>query len=171
MTAYDDYKKFVTNEPEAIIEFRTIEIYHPDLSQTYRYVSSALPKSFTLETGAPRDASALVEFEAAGIRITEPSERDDLDQILSVSFGNTDNRIQDIVNQITGTAYFTPTEIVYRKYISSNTSEPALPPLYMYASSVSFNGPTSAEFTAEDANLSIKRSGAIYTSNDFPGLT
>jgi hypothetical protein len=137
MTAYDDYKKFVTNEPEAIIEFRTIEIYHPDLSQTYRYVSSALPKSFTLESG----------------------------------FGNTDNRIQDIVNQITGTAYFTPTEIVYRKYISSNTSEPALPPLYMYASSVSFNGPSSAEFTAEDANLSIKRSGAIYTSNDFPGLT
>ncbi len=164
------YKRFVANEPESAIEYRTIEIYHPNFSQTYRFVKSFTNKTFTLESGAPRNAGAPIEFDAASMRIEEPAERNDGDQVLTVSIGNTGDTVTNIIDQISGTGFLTPIEVVYRKYLSTDTGEPAQPPLYLYASNFSFENKTIATFTAEDADLTKKRAGSIYTVTEFPGL-
>ena len=170
MTNISAYKRFVANEPESAIEYRTIELYHPDFSETYRFVKSFTNQTFTLESDAPRNPSEDIEFLAAGMRITEPAERDDGEQFLNVAIGNVDGRIKNILDQISGASFLTPVEVVYRKYLSTNPDAPANNPLYMSASTFNFSGRTSAEFTAEDANLAVKRSGKIYTTQDFPGL-
>lgn len=163
------WERFVTNFPESQREYRTIEIWHPQFSQTYRFVANYLDINFTLEAGAPRDPSASVPFTGSTIRVVEPSEREDMEQALSVQFGNVDSTIHEIVDQITGTGYLSSAEVIYRKYYSGDLSEPATPPLYLFASDLGFED-TTVSFSAEDSDLSQKRSGVIYTLELFPGL-
>lgn len=135
-----------------------------------RFVSDYTDKSFGLESTAPRNPGQNVLFTAATLEIIEPSERNDSDQALSVTFGNVDGRIHDIVDQITGQGFFDQVQIVYRKYFSGDFTQPATQPLYLFASTLAFDGPTSVSFTAEDTDLSAKRSGTLYTFEQFPGL-
>ena len=171
MATITEYRRFLANEPEAQIEFRTIEIFHPQLSRVYRFVkANAGVLSFVLEDTAPRNAGETVEFTAATMAIVEPSERNDSEQILSVDFGNTDGIIHEIADQITGAGFFEQVSVVYRKYYSGDLSAPAASPLYLFASNLAFDGPTSVSFTAEDTDLSSKRAGSLYTFELFPGL-
>lgn len=162
--------RFVASVPEAQREYRTLEIHHPDLSQTYRFVSNYVNVDLTLEAGAPRNAGALVTFTAATLRITEPAEREDAEQVLGVTFGNADGTVHDIIDQITGTGFFSPAEVIYRKYYSGDLTEPAVAPLYLFAASLGFDGPTAVTFSAEDIDLAQKRAGTRYTLEEFPGL-
>lgn len=164
------WERFVTNFPESQREYRTIEIWHPQFAQPYRFVSNYVNIDLTLEAGAPRDPSSSVTFTGSTLRIVEPSEREDMEQVLSVDFGNTDSTIHEIVDQVAGTGYLSSAEVIYRKYYSGDLTEPATPPLYLFASSLDFND-TSVSFSAEDADLSQKRSGVLYTLELFPGLS
>lgn len=164
------YRQFLTNEPESFIEFRTIEIWHPALSQVYRFVNSNQNIDFTLENSAPRNPSQEVTFVAATMDIIEPGERQDAEQLLEITFGNTDDTIYEIVDQIQGQNYLTEAEIIYRKYYSGDTLEPATTPLYLFASVLNFTGIEAVSFTAEDTDLTNKKVGEIYTVELFPGL-
>jgi len=164
------WERFVASVPEAQREYRTLEIWHPDLSQAYRFVDNSLDVAFTLEAAAPRNAGQSVTFVGVTLQITEPADRQDAEQTLTVRFGNTDGTMQGIIDQISDAGYFTPVQVVYRKYYSGDLSAPAVPPLYLFATSLGFDGPTSAAFGAEDIDLSQKRSGALYTLEDYPGL-
>lgn len=170
MATLQQFYQFKQNAPEAVIEYRTLELYHPQFAQVYRFVNKKLDNTFTLEAGAPRDPGAPVLFTGASFRVTEPVEQEDSDQPLEVSFGNVDSTISDIVAQISGVGFFTPTQVIYRKYFSQNTTEPATSPLYLDASVITFKGPTEASFSAEDINLTTRRVGRSYTTEDFPGL-
>lgn len=170
MASLAEYQRFVLNEPEAWIEWRTIEVWHPQFSQTYRFVNEYENKTFTLESGAPRNPSTAVLFTAAGFEVTEPVEREDNDQILSVVFNNADNTIQNMLDQISGAGYFSQVEVVYRKYYSNDLTQPASTPLYLSASNLNFTSSTSAGFNAEDTDLTTKNVGIIYTTELFPGL-
>lgn len=170
MASLQEYIQWVTNEPEAWIEYRTVEFYHPQLSQVYRYVDNREGQTFTLEAGAPRDPSTPVLFEESGLNITDPVEREDNDQILTVSFANVDGRVQEMLDQITGQGYLTEVEVIYRKYYSGNTSEPASPPLYLSASVINFNSSREVSFNAEDTDMTTKRVGRFYYTEDYPGL-
>ena len=165
-----EYKRFVQNETESFIEFRTLELYHPQFASVYRFVNQKLDQTFTLEAGAPRDPSAPVLFTAAGFRVTEPTEQEESDQPLEVTFENVDSTVQDILDQISGSGYLEQVEVIYRKYYSNDTSEPAISPLYLNASVINYASATEAGFTAEDINLTTKRVGRIYTTEVYPGL-
>ncbi|MCK4621332.1 MAG: DUF1833 family protein [Desulfuromonadales bacterium] len=170
MTTRAQWKRFVSHVPEAQREYRTLEIWHPSLKQVYRFVKNYTDVTFGLESDAPRHAGSNVLFRGVTLEITEPAEREDSEQVLSVRFGNVDSTIHEILDQITGTGFFTEINIVYRKYYSGDLSQPAVAPLYLFAASIGFDGPASVSFSAEDADLSQKRSGILYTVEAFPGL-
>lgn len=165
-----EWRRFVANEPEAQIEYRTLEIWHWQLDRVYRYVDKYNGIELTIEDGAPRDENKTVLFEASSLQIVEPAEREDSEQTLSVSFGNVDGTIHEIIDQIEGAGFFGEVDIVYRKYYSGDISQPATPPLYLFASELSFNDPSTVVFSAEDTDLSQKRAGENYTVERFPGL-
>lgn len=165
-----EWKRFVANAPEAQIEYRTIEIWHWQLDQVYRYVDAYNDMELIIEDGAPRDENKTVTFTASSLQIVEPAEREDSEQALAVSFGNVDGTIHRIVDQISGAGFFGEVDVVYRKYYSGDISQPATPPLYLFASELSFNDPTVVTFTAEDTDLTQKRAGENYTIEQFPGL-
>lgn len=170
MASLEEYERFIRNEPEAWIEYRTLEVWHPQFDQIYRFVNQYTDKTFTLESGAPRNSGENVSFVAKGFQVTEPTEREDNDQILDVAFSNVDATVQDMIDQISGSGFFQQVEVIYRKYYSNDTSEPASTPLYLNISNINFINSREAGFTAEDTDLTTKRVGKIYTTELFPGL-
>lgn len=170
MPSIDVYKRFLNGNPEAQREYRTVEAFHPQWDRSYRFVKNYTDREFTLESTAPRNAGEIVTFDGVTLNITEPAEREDSEQILSITFGNVDGLVYDMLDQISGAGYLSQVEIVYRKYYSGDTTEPASTPLYLYLSGVDFEGPTSVSMTAEDVDMTQKRAGIVYTTKAFPGL-
>ena len=170
MATLQKWQQFLASAPEAQREYRTVELWHPQFETVYRFVSDTYPLDLKLEHDAPRNNGQVVTFGAATLSVQEPAERQDSSQALTVEFGNVDGTIHRIIDQISGSGFFTPMQVVYRKYYSADLSRPAVPPLYLFAASVGFDGPTSVSFSAEDSDLSQKRSGTIYTVEQYPGL-
>jgi hypothetical protein len=170
MATFNDYVQFKMSKTETQREFRTIEIHHPDLDMVYRFVQDNVDLIATLESTAPRDAGATVTFSAAAIEIVEPAESTDSEQNLQVNIGTLDDKMHQIMDQITGKGFLTQVDLVYRKYYSIDLSEPIVNPLYLFINQPSFDGLTAASFDATDTDLSLKRAGTIYTLEDFPGL-
>lgn len=169
MATVDEHSRFLVSVPEGVREYRAIELWHPQFLRVQRFVKNYIDVTLPLESNAPRNAGEQVNFQAATVNIIEPSERQDGEQILQLNFGNVDGRIHDLIDSVTGQGYLTPIEVIYRKYVSTDLSQPAVPPVTLFASSIAFQG-TSATFNAEDSDLSQKRSGGVYSLELFPGL-
>lgn len=170
MASLTQYKQFVQNEPHSWIEYRTLEIWHEDFSQTYRFVDKRDNLTATLEAGAPRDPSTPVLFENSGLKITDPSEREDNDQLLNVKFANIGGEVQDMIEQVSGQGYLKEVQIIYRKYYSGNLNLPASPPLYLSASVITFDSSRNVSFNAEDTDMTTKKVGTFYITEVYPGL-
>lgn len=164
MATLEEYKRFVASAPESAREIRTIEVAHVDLDRVYRFVQDYSDFTAQIETGES------VTFKAAGLRIIEPSERNDSEQALQVSMGAVSDELQSILDQISGLGYMSEIKVTYRKYYSLNLTKPAVPPLVLYGSDISFNNSEEVSFVAEDTDLSNKRSGQLYTLAEFKGL-
>lgn len=158
------FSQFLASAPEAVREYRTLEIYHPDFSETLRFVKDFVDKSLTLEADAPRNPGQLVLFTALSMRITEPQESDTNDSLLTVKLGAVGNEVQDQISQVTDT--LEPIQVIYRKYYSGDESEPVLI-LNLAVSNVSFNSYESVSFTCEDVDFANKNSGILYTTETF----
>lgn len=175
MATFQDYLKFKVNKPEAKREFRTVEIYHPKFTDIFRLVQDFDEYTATLEDTAPRNAGQTVTFEPFSGRLVEPAERSDGEKVLQVVIGDLLGAIQDELDNLQGSDWFTPIEIVYRKYWSDDSTAPAVPPFYLFADGPSFNEsdgeiPIGATFNARDTDLSQKPAGILYTLDKFPGL-
>jgi hypothetical protein len=159
MASLDSWKRFLASAPEAQREIRTIQIEHVDLAESYYFVQDY--NDFVAEG---------ITYKAAGIIITEPAERNDAEQSLQISMGAVTGELQDIIDQITDTGYMNELTTTYRKYYSGDLTQPAVAPLVLYGSGISFDGSERVSFSAEDTDLSNKRSGFLYTINKFPGI-
>ena len=169
MGAYDEYKKFVNSAPEAQREYRTIELYHPDFVSTLRFVKDFQDIDLTLESTAPRNPSTSVTFTAIGMKINEPGENGQIEQVLSVGLGAVGNEVNDQLDLITEAESLTPVELIYRKFYSGDLSEPVLV-LSLSVATVNFKGYTDVSFTGEDVDFAIKRAGELYTIERFSTL-
>lgn len=169
MATLEAYERFIANEPEAEIEYRTIEAYSPAIG-TVRYVFNFTAHTFMLESGAPRDANQSVQFLPASGTVTEPAERDDGEQQLNIELGGADAVLNELIEKIDGIAYLTPIEIIYRKYYSGDLSQPATTPLYLEMQSINFSNMDAVSIIAEDANLAARRPGRYYLLSEFEGL-
>lgn len=169
MALEDDYRKFLASAPVADREIRTIELYHSQFPSVLRFVADYVDNSLTLESGAPRNASEIVSFQAIAMQIVEPAEGVDSDQKLSIAIGATSNEVENQIKNITDEGYLENIEAIYRKYYSKDTSEPVVV-MYLSVDELSFEGYSSVKFTADDVDFDSKSSGEIYTTTRFPGL-
>ena len=160
MATLDSWKRFLASAPQAQREFRTIQIEHEDLSAPERFVQDY---NDLLAEG--------ITYKAAGIVITEPSERQDSEQNLQISMGAVSDELQAIIDQITDQGFLKELKITYRKYYSGDLTQPAITPTILYGSSISFENSNIVSFIAEDTDLSNKRSGLLYTLQLFPGIS
>jgi len=158
------FSQFLASAPEAVREFRTLEIYHPDFSETLRFVKDFVDQSLTLESTAPRNPGQTVVFTALSMQVTEPQESDGSESLLAVKLGAVGNEVQDHISQIVDT--LEPIQVIYRKYYSGDTSEPVTV-LSLAVSSLSFNSYESVSFTCEDVDFANKNSGILYTTETF----
>lgn len=169
MATLDEFKRFSSGYTESVREYRTIEAYHPQFDQTYRFVRNYIPVNLQLEASAPRDSGTIQTFAGKTLEIVEPSEQPEAEQVLSISFGNADSQIHEIIDQVSGSGFLDPVEIIYRKYIGTDKTSPVCPPLYLSATSINFEN-QDCTIIAEDVDLTQKRSGINYTNRLFPGL-
>lgn len=169
MATIDEYRRFVSSEYQGVVEWRTVEIYSPATS-VLRYVIDVAPQEFTLEFGAPRDASEKVTFAPIGGKLTEPMSSDEGDRAITLEFGGASLELNNILKRLTGTARMQPIEFIYRKYCSLNLSQPAMTPFYYEIVGVNFRGINSVTVVAEDAELNVKKPGRYYLLNNFEGL-
>lgn len=169
MASLDEYEKFLSSMPEAQREFRTIELFHTDFSETLRFVQDFKDVSLTLESTAPRNASTSVLFTAISMSINEPGENGQIEQVLSVNLGAVGNEVNDQLQQITENGSLEPIELIYRKYYGGDLTEPVLV-LNLSVSDVSFKSYEAVTFTGEDSNFAIKRAGELYKIERFSGL-
>jgi len=112
-----------------------------------------------------------ITYKAAGLVITEPAERNDSEQNLSISMGAVTDELQAIIDQISGQGFLSELKVTYRKYYSGDLSTPAITPTILYGSSISFENSDRVSFIAEDTDLTNKRSGKLYTLTLFPGIS
>lgn len=169
MASLDEYKKFINSAPESQREYRTVELYHPDFSQTLRFVKDFQDISLTLEATAPRDASTSVLFTAIAMDITEPGENGQVEQVLSVGLGAIGNEVNEQLDQITESGSLTTVELIYRKFYSGDLTTPVVV-LSLSVADVSFKSYDNVSFTGEDVDFATKRAGELYTIERFPGL-
>jgi hypothetical protein len=163
------YRRFLANGPVAEREIRCIELYHSAFSSVQRFVQDLVDQNLTLEATAPRDPSATVLFTAISMSIKEPFEEANTDPVLAVTLGAVGNEVQDQINGFDADDYMEPVQFIYRKYYSGDLSEPVMV-LNLDVTGLSFNGYTQVQFSAEDIDLTNKRSGRVYTLEDFPSL-
>lgn len=163
------YRRFLANAPIDQREYRTIELYHPEFTYTPRFVQDRVNFDFTLEAGAPRNASQLITFTAMAMQVTEPQEEQGLEQTLMIRLGGVGAEVQDQIDLIRGQEVLTPIECVYRKYYSGDIGAP-VKVIYLSVSGVRFDNYTGVAVTAEDVDLANKASSARYTLERFPML-
>ena len=159
MATLTAWRQFLASAPESQREIRTIEIDHVDLDSPKFYAQNY--EDFIAEG---------ITYKAAGLVITEPAERNDSEQNLSISMGAVDDELQGIIDQITEQGFMSELKIVYRKYYSGDLSQPAITPTILYGSSITFEGSERVSFIAEDTDLTNKRAGILYTLSKFPGI-
>ncbi|MCK5614627.1 DUF1833 family protein [Candidatus Pacearchaeota archaeon] len=164
------YRRFLASAPGDQREFRTIEIFHPDFSEILRFVEDQVDRQLTLNTDAPRNAGELVTFTSISMKVTEPKENRDADQVLTVNLGAVGNEVEDQIDLITPDGFLTQIEVIYRKYYSGDIGQPVVT-LSLSAGTLSFNNYDSVSFSAEDTDFVNKSSGETYDLNRFPGLS
>lgn len=167
MTLTADLEDFYRFAPETVYTIRTVEIYHPDVG-VLRYCEPYSNKSLTLEAGAPRNASQAVTFTAVSLELNEPSEGLNKTSSITASFPMAGTQISEIIDQIDD--YLTPIEFIYRKYVSTDLSEPGQTPSYTYISAISFDGDSNVTLTAASDNGAVRRTGDLYTLEKYQTL-
>lgn len=148
-----------------VIQYETLEIYHPNFTKTYRLVRNAVRGlTATLETGSS------VTFEYQPLNITKAGSYDSLDNSLKIELGDLGSIIpieMDAVKAATGFA--TKPTVKYRVFRSDDLSAPVYGPILYYVSTFNQNS-IGCAFEATPPQLNVSKTGTIYSITDFPGL-
>lgn len=156
---------FFLNSNSDVIQYETIEVYHPNFSKTHRLVRNSTKNiTVTLET------SAVVTFESASLNITRANSFDNLDNHLKIDMNDLGEIVPLELDLVTSANGFSikPT-LTYRVYRSDNLTS-VLDGPYVYEIT-SFNQTVDGcNFEAKPPALNVSKTGKIYSIKDFPGL-
>lgn len=147
--------------PRGEYAFETLEISHPLMSQSYYFTPDSTNHTATLE-----DAT-IVEFISMPIQLSLNQTKEDLDQNFSFTFPDLDNVLDDEMESIPLNDP-TPISVIYRQYISTDTSAPAI----KYALSILDISQSKGAFTMTCGvkQLNWRQTGELYTFDRFPML-
>ena len=160
-------RNFYNQKPVNIQYFITLEIYHPAMD-TLRFVHEYSDKTFTLESTAPRDAGQPVSFRALNFTAPMPDQDESTTVNIKINLGRVGSQAREQIKRIRGFNYFTPVQIIYRRYLSDDTSAP-VKVFRLYASQPVIQA-NNVTFTATDDNPSKQNVARLYQFTTFPGL-
>ncbi len=169
MPTAEDYRRFLASAPEAVIEWRTIELYHPDFDEVVRFVANTRAVSLTLESDAPNNAGETVVFSPLAMRLRDPKERGNASGGVGVNVSDLSSEASEILRQITPENVFVPVRMIYRKFIDSDTSSPVYV-RRLTVGGVVFDRDNSFSFEGDDTDFANKTGGQLYTLDRFPSL-
>ena len=160
-----DLTSFYLNSKRSAVLLETITLRHPNFSKIYYLVRNAIAGvTATDETSTARF------YEYAPMAIERANVSGDLDQAISVTFGDVGDTIQDEVDRVrtlNGMLIYPTAE--YRQYSSVDLSAPLLGPyvLDLVTFDVTREG-TALSLEAPMVNAS--RTGQVYSTTRFPAL-
>lgn len=160
-----DYAEFFLNSKSSVVQLETIEISHPNFTQTYRVVRNAVEGiTATLED------SQVVDFVYYPLNIESSGVKDDLDQILKITLGDLGEILPTELDQVASNSGFGTKPIIkYRIYRSDDLTRPLFGPITLEVSSFGFTA-EGVTFEAGAPSININKTGEIYTLERFPML-
>jgi hypothetical protein len=165
MATREAYAAFFLNSKSSVVKLETLEISHSSFTQSYFVVRNKTDGLVaTLETEVEQ------EFEYYPLKITSLGNRDDLDQSISIQFGDLGEILSTELDAVSLDMNFSEKPIIkYRAYRSDDLSEPIIGPIVLEASSFSFVKEGSS-FDAKAPGLNDNRTGELYKLSRFPML-
>lgn len=147
--------------------YDTVEIYHPS-GVLLRYVNGRFdPIYFTLESNAPRNPSALVEFTGKGFQFQQP-DQNDTTVAADLQLGRVGSEVKQILKSIRGFDRAKVGEVIYRQFIDGPNSQPCkVIRLYIRSVTMTADGVVIRVEQDNPADRSVSR---IYTVDIFKGL-
>ena len=143
----------------------TVEFYHSGFG-THRLINGFKDKTLTLESGAPRNAGQAVSFRAIALDAPWPAQQEEPRISININIARVGSELKSEIKKIVGFGAFEPIQVVWRAYLSTDTTAPVAV-FYLYGD-VSMDG-EAVTITASDENPLAKRISRILTTTDFPG--
>lgn len=160
-----DIYDYFLNSKASVAALDTLEISHPNFTQTYWIVRNAAQGiTATLETGA------IAHFDYYPLRLRPAGASDDLEHALQCDLGDLGEIIPKELDAIREAGGFGIKPIVrYRIYRSDDLSAPMLGPEILEIGNLGSKLEGSS-FEAKAPSLDINRTGEIYRLERFPML-
>ena len=158
------YAAFFFNSLSSVVLLETIEISHPSFAQVHRAVRNA-SKGLT----ATLETAATVEFLYYPMEINMGELRNNLDQSLTVAFGDLGDVLHDELDEVSDDdTYSTKPVLIYRTYRSDDLSEP-IEVLTLEIFSTAFNK-DKVLLEAGAPRVNIHKTGLIQSFDNYPTL-
>lgn len=157
--------EFFLGSKSSVIHIETLEISHPDFSQTHWIVRNVIGGiTLTLETAASQ------AFTYYPCRLSRLSAAANLDQGLSVTFGDIGTVLNAELEAIeVANSFSTKPTVKYRSWRSDHLTEPMIGPIALTISKISMNF-EGATFNAHAPRLNVSATGELYRLERFPML-
>jgi hypothetical protein len=157
---------YFLNSTADVAMLETIEIFHENFSQIYRFVrNSPTGITATLEDGSD------VTFDYLPVRIQPVASSDDLDQVIQVQLGDLNDIISvELDNVAAADGFGSKPTMKYRVYRSDDLSGPISGPLLFEIVTLPMSKLGSA-FEARAPRLNQLATGEIYSTDRFTPLT
>jgi hypothetical protein len=165
MATREEYATFFLNSESSVVKLETLEITHSSFTRPYFIVRN---KTDGLTATLENDVEQ--EFEYYPLQLTPLGNRDDLDQSISILFGDLGEIIPTELDAVAQALTFSEKpQVKYRAYRSDDLSEPLLGPVILEIPSFSMSR-EGASFEAKAPSLNANRTGELYKLARFPML-
>lgn len=159
-----DYTEFFLNTPADIVMLETIRVSHPNLSKTYSFV-----KNKTDNLSAKIETGSTIFFEYLPMSISRGQVAENIDQQITVTFGDLGEIFPQELDRITNSGGFiTKPTLTYRAFRSDNLNSP-MEILRLKVENIEFNS-DGCIVTARSKFLNLNSVGERYTMDRFPML-
>lgn len=137
------------------------ELWHPTLTEPFRFVNDVKPVTATLEATAPRNPGEAVEFIAVPMSVTRPEESDTAaNPTVTMNRPDVSGVLKDALDAARGTLGLW--EIIERVYASNDLAAPHILPPRKYEVK---------SFTLSLANAGLQANYGDHANEAIPRLT
>lgn len=160
-------RNFYNQKPVDVTYYTTLEIYHSSID-VLRFVHDYSERQFTLENNAPRNAGETVTFNPLNFSALDPEQDDTPSARINITLGRVGSEVKEQLKKIRGFGYMEPAQIIYRRFLSDDTSAPVK--VFRLFADQPIIKANEVTITATDDNPTRQNVSRLYTFRDFPGL-
>lgn len=160
-----EYTEFFLSSKASIVQLELLEIAHSSFLQIYYVVRNAVNGVTVIH-----EDSSSVAYVYCPMQLGLTGPRDDLDQILTVNFGDLGTIFSENIESVRAdnSSAELPT-VIYRTYRSDDLTTPLYGPLYLEIRKVAMTA-EGAKFEARAPSLNKNKTGEKYSIARFPML-